>query len=154
MGFLNDIKEALNSQREKAAAEEQEQLARQRAIDELDRQASTVLVTTGDLHQDYEILGPIFAIGGDDAPSGKVLAAHLASQIGLKDYSGKGSLQGNPLRAFEVANLLLRRQCVTAGGNAVVSTRYEHRVAIGNSSGSTASQAIEFWAYGTAVKLR
>lgn len=57
----------------------------------------------------------------------------------------------NPAAAFFNVTNKLKEQCEKLGGNAVVSTQFEYRVAVGKGWGS-AKQVIEIFAYGTVIK--
>lgn len=155
MGLMKDLKEAFNPkiQQENALREQQRKKDLEQQETALNTKAAGVVLTTTDIRQEYELVAPVMSIGTDDANPGAVWVTEVASKIGIRDYSGR-KLQGNPLIAFQNANHFLRRACIAMEGDAVIGVRYEHRVAIGEVSGSTASQAVEIWAYGTAVRLK
>ena len=91
-----------------------------------------IVITTGDLKQQYEILDTIFAI----------------------DSHASGMLSGaNPSKAFEGVKDQLEKECKKLGGNAVINCLFEYRNAQENEGllGSK-KQVIEILAYGTAVK--
>lgn len=92
---------------------------------------SNVLITTGDLKEDYEVIDAIFAV----------------------DASSAGFFSGaDPNKAFTKVKDLLRTNCEKVGGHAVINCQFEYRVAL-NQKGFGTKQVIEIFAYGTAVRL-
>lgn len=91
-----------------------------------------ILITTGDIKEDYEIIDAIFAL----------------------DSCKEGFLTGaDPNKAFEKVKECLRTKAEELGGHAVINCQFEYRVAL--SQGLTGSkQVIEIFAYGTAVRLQ
>ena len=89
--------------------------------------SNKIIVSTGDLKQNYEIIDAIFAI----------------------DSHKEGLFKGaDPEKAFTNVKNELRKTCVRLGGNAVINCQFEYRVALDKSS-----QVMEIFAYGTAVKF-
>lgn len=110
--------------------------------------SKSVVISTGDIKEPYRILDAIFAF---DSHSGGF-------------FSG-----ANPEKAFDGVKNKLRKRCRELGGDAVVNCQFEYRVALATTAGGAAaslfgkalgasisdkSQAIEIFAYGTAVKLK
>jgi len=91
-----------------------------------------ILITTGDLKEDYEVIDAVFAL----------------------DSSQAGFLSGaDPNKAFEKVKNALRAKASELGGHAVINCQFEYRVAL--AQGLVGSkQVIEIFAYGTAVRLR
>lgn len=92
--------------------------------------AANILISTGDLHQNYEILDAIFAI---DSHTGGLFSS------------------SDPGKAFAGVKDQLAKACKKLGGNAVINCQFEYRNAsekglVGN------KQVIEIFAYGTAVR--
>ncbi len=94
------------------------------------KKQSRVVITTGDLKREYEILDAVFAI----------------------DSSTESWFRGSdPGRAFEGVKKQLAAVCQGLGGDAVVNCQFEYRVAV--DPGLLGSkQSIEIFAYGTAVR--
>lgn len=91
-----------------------------------------ILITTGDIKEDYEIIDAIFAL--DSCTEGFFKAA-------------------DPNKAFDKVKDRLREKANELCGHAVINCQFEYRVAI--SQGLMGSkQVIEIFAYGTAVRLR
>jgi hypothetical protein len=88
---------------------------------------SKVLISTGDLKQNYEILDAIFA-----------LDSHTAGLF----------TSANPEKAFGGVKEQLIKSCSKLGGNAVINCQFEYRMAIGKHN----AQTVEIFAYGTAVR--
>lgn len=89
--------------------------------------AKNIIISTGDLNKPYEIIDTIFAV---DSATAK----------------GWGSTL-KPEKAFEGVKDELEKECKKLGGNAVINCQFEYRNALDGKN-----QAIEFFAYGTAVK--
>jgi len=92
-----------------------------------------ILITTGDIKEPYEILDAIFA-----------LDFHKESFFG-------GS--ADPAKAFDKVKDKLRVVCKNMGGDAIVNSQFEYRVASAEGLFGGAKQVIEIFAYGTAVKI-
>ena len=107
-------------------------------------------ILTGIPHYDFDIIQPVFAIGGSvtDADKGAAMAGALLGKIGLDT----GSVQANPALGFNAAVAGLWQQCQELGGDAVVGVQFQQRIAL--SSGLGTVQAPEIWAYGTVIKYR
>ena len=91
--------------------------------------ASKILIATGDLNEEYEIIDVIFAL----------------------DSSTAGFFTGaNPDAAFDNVKNQLRNRCAQLDGQAVINCQFEHRVALSGGN----RQAVEIFAYGTAVRLK
>jgi hypothetical protein len=70
------------------------------------------------------------------------------------DASGAGFLSdADPGAAFDGVKRQLREACYAKGGNAVIDTQFEYRVAVGESAFGNGNQVIEIFAYGTVVRL-
>lgn len=90
-----------------------------------------IIISTGDLKQDYTIIDTLFAM---DSSKGGVL------------------FSANPGEAFKGVKAQLVKACKAAGGNAIINCQFEYRVAV--SQGLMGSkQVFEIFAYGTAVKV-
>ncbi len=86
-----------------------------------------ILITTGDIKEDYEIIDAIFAL----------------------DSCKQGFFAGlDPNKAFEKVKDGLRKKADELGGHGVINCQFEYRVAV-----SRGKQVIEIFAYGTAVRL-
>ena len=92
---------------------------------------NNILITTGDIKEDYEVIDAIFAL----------------------DSCTEGILKGaDPNQAFDKVKDGLRKKANELGGHAVINCQFEYRVAV--SQGLMGSkQVIEIFAYGTAVRL-
>lgn len=92
---------------------------------------NNILITTGDIKEDYEIIDAIFAL----------------------DSCAEGVFKGaDPNKAFDKVKDGLRKKANDLGGHAVINCQFEYRVAV--SQGLMGSkQVIEIFAYGTAVRL-
>lgn len=92
---------------------------------------NNILITTGDIKEDYEIIDAIFAL----------------------DSCTEGVFKGaDPNKAFDKVKNVLRKKANDLGGHAVINCQFEYRVAV--SQGLIGSkQVIEIFAYGTAVRL-
>lgn len=89
---------------------------------------SKILIATGNLNEDYEIIDVIFAL----------------------DSSTAGWFTGaNPDKAFDNVKNQLRSRCAQLGGQAVINCQFEHRIAVDGKR-----QVVEIFAYGTAVRLK
>ncbi len=66
----------------------------------------SVLISTGDLRDDYQIIDAIFAL---DSHGAKFLAS------------------AEPGKAFDGVKDQLRRKCTELGGNAVINCQFEYR---------------------------
>ena len=90
-----------------------------------------ILITTGDIKEDYEIIDAIFAL----------------------DSCQEGIFTGaDPNKAFDKVKNVLRKKCDELGGHAVINCQFEYRVAVNHGMISN-KQVIEIFAYGTAVRL-
>lgn len=91
---------------------------------------SNVLISTGDLKEDYEIVDAIFAF----------------------DSSSQTLFKGaDPNKAFDKVKDALRAKATQLGCHAVINCEFEYRVAV--SQGFGGGQIVEIFAYGTAVRL-
>lgn len=90
-----------------------------------------IILSTGGISSDYEVIDPVFVIGG--AKEG------MFSKI-------------DPFKAFEDVKGLLRDSCKNMGGDAVLFCQFEYRDAVTGIVGS--KQALEILAYGTVVKIK
>ena len=90
-----------------------------------------ILITTGDIHEDYEIIDAVFAIDSCQATL----------------FKG-----ADPNKAFDKVKEGLRKKAQELGGHAVINCQFEYRVAVNQGFGGS-KQVIEIFAYGTAVRL-
>lgn len=93
---------------------------------------SNILITTGDIHEDYEIIDAVFALD--------------SCQQGL--FTG-----ADPNKAFDKVKEGLRKKAESLGGHAVINCQFEYRVAVSSGGFGGSKQVIEIFAYGTAVRL-
>ncbi len=93
---------------------------------------SNILITTGDIHEDYEIIDAVFAL----------------------DSCQQGFFTGaDPNKAFDKVKDALRIKAASLGGHAVINCQFEYRVATTSGAFGGSKQVIEIFAYGTAVRL-
>lgn len=92
-----------------------------------------ILIATGDLKEDYEIIDVIFAI---DSSKEKAFSA------------------ADPNKAFANVKNVLKRKCMELGGQAVINCEFEHRIAVSHNALTGSKQVVEIFAYGTAVRLK
>lgn len=107
-----------------------------------------IIVSTGDIREPYTILDAIFALDCNTA----------------NFFFGST----NPSEAFNGVKNKLRQICLKMSGDAVINCQFEYRIALATTAAgavtallgkavganiSEKSQAIEIFAYGTAVKL-
>ena len=92
---------------------------------------ANILITTGDIKEDYEIIDAVFAL--DSCQEGFFKSA-------------------DPNQAFDKVKEGLRKKASELGGHAVINCQFEYRVAVTQGFGG-AKQVIEIFAYGTAVRL-
>ena len=92
---------------------------------------ANVLVITGDLNMDYQIIDSIFAMDSNT--------------------EGFLSLGADPGKAFVGVREQLREKAVSLGGNAVINCMFEYRVAVEQGLLGP-KQAMEIFAYGTVVR--
>lgn len=92
---------------------------------------NNILITTGDIKEDYEIIDAIFAM---DSCQEKI-------------FSG-----ADPNQAFDKVKDGLRKKASELGGHAVINCQFQYRVAVTQGFGGS-KQVIEIFAYGTAVRL-
>jgi len=88
-------------------------------------------ITTGNISKNYEIIDAIFA-----------LDSHKAGF-----FTGAA----DPGKAFDGVKGQLRERCSQMGGDAIISCQFEYRNALADGVFGK-KQAIEIFAYGTAVK--
>lgn len=93
---------------------------------------SNVLITTGDIHEDYEIIDAVFALDSCQATF----------------FKG-----ADPNKAFDKVKEALRKKATELGGHAVINCQFEYRVALSQGGLGGSKQVIEIFAYGTAVRL-
>ena len=91
---------------------------------------SHVLVITGDLNMNYQIIDSVFAM--DNHAEGIFSSA-------------------DPGKAFAGVRAQLREKALEKGGNAVVNCMFEYRVSVGQGL-LGAKQVMEIFAYGTVVR--
>lgn len=135
-------KEMIKSKAAKEAAEERAAEAKQRAA-EYRQKVNAVIVTTGDLKEDYEIIGPVFF-----QVSNKGIFSSTLSELVNKYSAEIEEMKNNALmserrsdwgflwgeysvgqndfeKAFFVATQELKKRAVMLGGDAVVSMRQD-----------------------------
>ena len=128
MGFFGPSKE----EKAKQAAE----------LKELMEAASGVVVTTGDIKAEYEIVDVIFQLGQDEG--------NALGQLFGGDFSGSSS-EG----AFEAAVQALKIKAHQIGADHVVHAGFNQRMATAaNALSKGVHQVAEVFAYGTAVKVK
>ena len=91
---------------------------------------SDILVITGDLNMNYQIIDSVFAI--DNHKGGWIMGA-------------------DPGVAFAGVREQLRKKAKKVGGNAVINCIFEYRVAVQQGIIGS-SQVMEIFAYGTVVR--
>ena len=90
-----------------------------------------ILITTGDIREDYEIIDAVFAL----------------------DSCQESFFQSaDPNVAFEKIKNGLRKEAKALGGHAVINCQFEYRIAVAQGLVSS-KQVVEIFAYGTAVRL-
>lgn len=114
-----------------ARAAELQQVARERAADAAER-LGRIYVTTGPALWPYEVVGLVTGSGA------------TGNFAGILTGGGSGS--------FQQAEAALRAEAASLGADAVVHAVFNHRVAGGKDLGGSAVAAIEYHAYGTAVR--
>lgn len=135
-------KEAMKSKAAKEAAEQKAAEAKQRAA-EYRQKVNAVIVTTGDLKEDYEIIGPVFF-----QVSNKGIFSSTLSELVNKYSAEIEEMKNNALmserrtdwgflwgeysvgqndfeKAFFVATQELKKRALMLGGDAVVSMRQD-----------------------------
>ncbi|MCM1508400.1 MAG: YbjQ family protein [Ruminococcus flavefaciens] len=86
-----------------------------------------MIIATGDIRQSYTIIDTVFAYGSQK----------------------EGLISGiNMNKAFAKVKEDLARSAAAIGADAVVSSKFDYRIAVDGKK-----QVLEFFAYGTAVKL-
>ena len=90
-----------------------------------------IIISTGDVRQNYEIIDTIFA-----------LDSHKAGFFSTAE----------PHKAFAGVTKQLKDQCKKLKGNAVINCQFEYRNAL-DSGVFGSKQVIEIFAYGTVVRL-
>ncbi len=91
-----------------------------------------IIISTGPINFAYEVVDTVFAI----------------------DSSSAGFLSGvDPNKAFDGVKKQLREKCRALGGDAVAFCLFEHRNALADGFLGK-KQALEIFAYGTAVKRK
>lgn len=100
-------------------------------------------VITGAPPVPYTIIDSVFAL--DCHKQGYL------SQLFCKAVPGADAGGADPGVAFDGVKKLLRLRCQRMGGNAVVNCQFQYRIAIAGGLFG-ARQAVEIFAYGTAVK--
>lgn len=92
---------------------------------------NNILITTGDIKEDYEIIDAIFSL---DSCKERFFTA------------------ADPNLAFDKVKDGLRKKAEELNGHAVINCQFEYRIATTQGFGGT-KQVIEIFAYGTAVRL-
>lgn len=135
-------KEMIKSKAAKEAAEERAAEAKQRAA-EYRQKVNAVIVTTGDLKEDYEIIGPVYFQVSNKGLFSSTLSdlvnKYSAEIEEMKNHAlmserrsdwgflwGEYSVGQNDFeKAFFVATQELKKRALMLGGDAVVSTRQD-----------------------------
>lgn len=135
-------KEAMKSKAAKEAAEQKAAEAKQKAA-EYREKVNAVIVTTGDLKEDYEIIGPVFFQvsnkGIFSSTLSELVNKYSAEIEEMKNHAlmserrsdwgflwGEYSVGQNDFeKAFFVATQELKKRAVMLGGDAVVSMRQD-----------------------------
>lgn len=135
-------KAALKSKAAKEAAEERAAEAKQKAA-EYRQKVNAVIVTTGDLKEDYEIIGPVFFQvsnkGIFSSTLSELVNKYSAEIEEMKNHAlmserrsdwgflwGEYSVGQNDFeKAFFVATQELKKRALMLGGDAVVSMRQD-----------------------------
>ena len=91
---------------------------------------ANVLVITGDLNMNYQIIDSVFAMD-----------SHTEGILSFAD----------PGKAFVGVREQLRAKAISLGGNAVINCMFEYRVAVSEGLIKN-SQVMEIFAYGTVVR--
>ncbi len=116
-----------------SSIQEQKSITRIRTDEQFQvKKLQSIVTSTGGVPFDYEIIQIVFSVGANEGAFAN-LVRPSADQ------------------AFRQADLALKYQCMSLGGDAVIHCIFEHRSALSSSS-YLASQVIEVWAYGTAVR--
>lgn len=90
-----------------------------------------IIIATGQIPEKYEVIDTIFAI----------------------DSSTAGFMSGvDPNKAFQAVKKQLKNSCQTLGGDAVIFCQFEYRNALADGFLGK-KQALEIFAYGTAVRI-
>lgn len=135
-------KEMMKSKAAKEAAEERAAEAKQRAA-EYRQKVNAVIITTGDLKEDYEIIGPVYFQVSNKGLFSSTLSdlvnKYSAEIEDMKNHAlmserrsdwgflwGEYSVGQNDFeKAFFVATQELKKRAVMLGGDAVVSMRQD-----------------------------
>lgn len=156
-------KEAMKSKERREAAEQREAEAKQRAVT-YRQKVNAVIVTTGDLKEDYEIIGPVYF-----QVSNKGMFSSTLSELVNKYSAEIEEMKNNALmserrtdwgflwgeysvgqnefeKAFFVAIQELKKRALMLGGDAVVSMRQDIDL------DTNGFQYFYLQMYGTAVK--
>ena len=104
--------------------------SRQERARDVTNENTHIAVVTSEIGRDYEVLDSVCDLSAQDAGF---------AGIELQDV-------------FRHVKNKLRAQCIELGGDAVINCHFSQRAA--HSGGLVATQVIEIWAYGTAVKFR
>ena len=92
-----------------------------------------MIICTTTLSQAYEVIDTIFVMHGETAGG----------------FMGSGGIDAQ--KGFQAVKALLAREARKIGADAVIGVDFEQRVAAGGTFGD--KQVLEFFAFGTAVKL-
>ncbi|UNK18740.1 hypothetical protein MNQ98_01455 [Paenibacillus sp. N3/727] len=91
----------------------------------------SVIITTGDLKRNYEVIDTIFAM----------------------DSNKEGFLKSaDPNLAFEGVKNQLKKKCEQLRGDAIVNCQFEYRVAVSDGMMSK-KQVMEIFSYGTVIRF-
>jgi hypothetical protein len=132
MGIMDKLKEGIAQAKENAQASAQvKETVEQNVVEK--KNVSNIPIATGTIWEPYDVLDSIIAL----------------------DFHQEGIFaSADPSKAFDKVKVKLREKCLSLGGDAVISCQFQYRVAIGTSIFGNVKQAIEIFAYGTAVKIR
>lgn len=91
---------------------------------------ANLILSTGDIRQNYTIIDPVFAYGSSNNGFLKMV---------------------NPLEAYSKATELLKDRVAKKGADGIIQATFDYRVAA--NTGCSGEKAFEVFTYGTAVKL-
>ena len=92
---------------------------------------ANVIISTGDIKEDYEVIDAIFELGQGEA----------------------GLFATGSDEAFKKVKTQLASKCKSLGGNAVIFCQFEYRITL-NDGLFGKKQGVEIFAYGTAVRTK
>ena len=92
-----------------------------------------MIICTTNLNRNYEVIDTVFILHSEEAGG----------------FLGSGGVDFE--KAFQAAKGLLVEKANSLGADAVIGVQFEHRAAV--SGGLSDKQVLEFFVYGTAVKM-